>query len=258
MTTVSIDSPAVIHGLGLFETMLVLDGRVVQLEAHRARLERSCRALGFPPPDPRRFQNAIDEAVGACRLAEAALRCVYVAGETNWREPSAWSFSASANRVPALTLARRAEARAIMLEPSLCRSLPEHKLTSYAICRLALKRAEERGANEALFLDRDGAVLEGTATNVFATAGNRLVTTPTPAGILPGIVRDWVLDASARLGIDVELRAPSREELRGGAFLTSSLTMLAPLVSLDDADCDPPGDLFARLAERWQRELHNA
>lgn len=258
MTTVSVDSPAVMHGLGLFETMLVLDGRVMQMEAHRARLEGSCRALGFPPPDSRRFQNAINEAVDTCRLAEAALRCVYVASDTNWGEPSAWILSVTANRVPSLTLARRAGARAITLDRSLCRSLPEHKLTSYAVCRLALERAEERGANEALFLDRDRAVLEGTATNVFATAGNRLVTAPTGAGILPGIVRDWVLDASARLGIDVELRAPSREELRGGAFLTSSLTLLAPLVSLDDADCDPPGDLFARLSERWHRELHNA
>jgi branched-subunit amino acid aminotransferase/4-amino-4-deoxychorismate lyase len=244
MKQIAIDSPAVAHGLGLFETMLVTRGRVVLLEEHLARMTRSAAALGFPTPDGDAFRReAIDAA--ATVGEEAALRCLYVASSAD-----EWTLAAEVHAIPTLTLSRRAHGRVITLAPTLTRALPEHKMTSYAPCVIGLRRAAAMGADEGLFVTREGLILEGTATNVFALANRKLITAP--ASVLPGIMRAWVLEHAATLGLAIEERCPSPDELREGAFLTGSLTLLAPIQHVNGDHCRAPGEVFEMLVERWQ------
>lgn len=246
---VDVQSEAVAHGVGLFETMLVTRGRVPFLEQHLARMTRSADALRFPPPAREIFVREVEQA--AIDGDESAIRCLYVATGTTIGE--AWTLTAHGSPIPARTLARRAHGRAITLDPSLARSLPQHKLTSYAACVVGMRAAHEAGADEGLFVARDGGLLEGTSTNVFAVTTRGLVTAPVAAGVLPGIVREWVIAQAVELGIAVEERTPSRDEVRGGAFLTGSLTTLARVQTLDGDRCADPGEPIAELAERWRR-----
>jgi branched-subunit amino acid aminotransferase/4-amino-4-deoxychorismate lyase len=247
MITLPLDSPAVSSGLGLFETMLVRDGRVLLLEEHCERLERSAHALGFPSP---RREAVLEEIERAALNAEGevALRLVYVAAAAK-----EWLLGASVQAVPEVTLSRRRNGRAVCLPAMFSRALPEHKTTSYAPCVIGLRHAIASGADEGLFVDSSGAILEGTATNVFATSGDALVTAG--SHVLPGIVRDWVLRMARSLGIEVIERAPTVAELRAGGFLTSSLTLLAPLQVLDAEPCNPPGAVFDALLNAWRNAL---
>lgn len=254
MNLLPFDSPAVAHGIGLFETMLVLRGRALQVSEHFERMTASCDALGFPRPDAAAFRREVDLACATAAEREAALRCVWVAGGSV-DDADAWRLSAAVGEVPRVTRARREHGRAITLDDSFVRSLPQHKLTSYAVCVLGLRKAIASDADEALFVARDGLVLEGTSTNVFAVRGETLITAPSSAGILPGIVRAWVLSAAPRLGLSIEERAPSAEEVRGGAFLASSLTTLAEVRMLDGRACATPGRAFVRLHELWRDEF---
>jgi branched-chain amino acid aminotransferase len=248
MTRFTADSPAVAHGVGLFETMLVRRGEVVQVDEHWHRLCASAAALNFPPPSSLAFRRAVLRAAGDVQtLDEAALRCLYVDDTARWR------LVATAFPIPAATLRRRRGARVITLDRDLTRALPHHKLTSYAASILGLRQALAAGADEGLFLDRRGRILEGTNTNIFALDGSTLITAPARAAILPGIVRAWVLDQAAELGLNVIQRAPTVDELRNGGFLTSSLTMLAPIVKLDGVPCRPPASVFARLRRLYLR-----
>lgn len=247
MTRFAADSPAVAHGLGLFETMLVRRGEIVQLDEHFQRLSASAVALGFPPPDERLFRRAVSRAAGNVSMDEAALRCLYVEDTTRWR------LVATAFPIPATTLRRRRGARVITLDRDLARALPHHKLTSYAASIIGLRQALAAGADEGLFVDQRGRVLEGTNTNVFALNGSTLITAPSRAAILPGIVRAWVIDQATELGLEVIQRAPTVEELRNGGFLTSSLTMLAPIARLDGLVCRAPGIAFAQLRRLYLR-----
>ena len=252
-----IESAAVAHGVGLFETMLVRRRRALQVDEHYARMSASCEALRFPLPEPEAFRAEVDRACASAGENEAALRCVWLAGGSV-DHVNAWHLAASVGDIPRVTRARRESARAITLDSSFVRSLPLHKATSYAVCVVALRQAVERDANEALFLTREGLVLEGTATNVFAVKDRTLVTAPLAAGILPGVVRAWVFSAANRLGFSIEERAPSVEELRQGAFLTSSLTTLAELRTLDGRACATAGEAFAGLREMWREDFEIA
>ncbi|HKR65602.1 MAG TPA: aminotransferase class IV [Thermoanaerobaculia bacterium] len=230
-----------IDELGLFETMRVVHGRVVELEEHLERMLASSRALSFPLPDAIAFRKAAERAAKrVATLKEAALRCMWVA-----ERGTVWTLTATSSPISETTLRRRRRGRAITLAHS--RALPEHKLTSYAPSIIGLREAIAKNADEGLFLDRDGRVLEGTATNVFAVDADRLITAPD--NILPGIVRAWLL-ANA----EVVLRAPTIEELRAGSFFTSSLTTLAPIRFIDGRACRAPGRIFTELRRRYLRQ----
>ncbi|MFL6248136.1 MAG: aminotransferase class IV [Thermoanaerobaculia bacterium] len=238
MTPFSADSPAVAHGIGLFETILVVGGQAFDLPEHFRRMASSAAALGFPVPGERAFRSAVARAIRGAS-DECALRCVYAEDTTRWR------LVASTFPIPATTIRRRKGARVITLDRSLVRSLPEHKLTSYAVSMVGLRQAVDAGADEGLFVDRRGRVLEGTTTNVFAVDGDTLITARD--GILPGTVRARVIEHASR----VVYRPPTVDELRNGSFLTSSLTGLAPITTVDGLRCAPPGPVFARLREAF-------
>jgi branched-subunit amino acid aminotransferase/4-amino-4-deoxychorismate lyase len=130
-----------------------------------------------------------------------------------------------------------------------------HKSTSYAVCAIGLHQAVARGADEGAFVTGDGLLLEGTSTNIFALASGRLITAPLAAGILPGVVRGSVLLHARQLGLTCEERPPSNAELMAGSFLTSSLTLLAPVRSLNGVTCAPPGSAFTELGRRYAEAL---
>ena len=219
--------------LGLFETMLVANGRVVQLEEHHARMAASCVALGFPVPSPDAFRACL-------ATTDEAVRCTYVPDR---------ALQSTAFPIPAATRARREHGRALTLDPSWARTLPQHKTTDYDVCVRALRQAVEWGADEALFTTTEGNVLEGTATNVFAVRGTTLITAP--SAVLPGIVRAWVLAQ----GLPIEERPPTVDEIREGAFFTGSLTTIAPLRTIDGLRCAEPGEVVAELMHAYMRRL---
>lgn len=239
-------SPAVLHGIGLFETALVARGRVVQLAEHFRRMTASAIALGFPAPRPELFAEQMTRAAATvATAAEAAVRCLYLQSDAEL-----WVLHATAMPVSPITLQRRARGRAVTLR--LTRSLPAHKLTSYAACILGLRQAAAAGADEGLFTTEDGRILEGTATNVFALRDKTLITAAVADGILPGVVRAWTMGEAVRIGLTIEERPPAAAELREGGFLTGSLTMLAPLRLLDGSVCRPPGPVFEELAQAYR------
>lgn len=252
---ISADAPALAHGIGLFETMLVRGGRIVRPADHFRRLDASASALGFPPPDVAEFREATRIAFEeVATLDEAAMRCLFIATGSDLDDSKAWKFVATAGPLPPVTLARRRHGRVITL-PGLARSLPQYKMTSYAVSSIGLRRAIAAGADEGLFLDARGRVLEGTATNIFAVTNGTLITAPVDAGVLPGIVRAWVLDYASRNGVAVEERTPSLDELHAGAFMTSSLTTIAPIREVDGRACAAPGEVFDALRHAWVEEL---
>jgi len=240
------ECPAVQSGIGLFETMLVASGRVIHLEDHASRMAESCIALQFPPLDEQQFRNAATRAVRVIE-DESALRLTRVGVSTH-----DWPLFATTFPLPAATRSRRENGRAITLHPSMRRALPLHKLTSYAVCALALRDAVNAGADEGLFVSKASAVLEGTATNIFAIRGTKLVTAPLSAGVLPGIVRAWVVASAAVIGLSLEERPPEVSEILEGGFFTGSLTKIAPIRSLDGRPCALPGEAFGELVRRYR------
>jgi D-alanine transaminase len=101
---------------------------------------------------------------------------------------------------------------------------------------LARQAAKEAGAQEAIFVDADGMVTEGAATNIWIVdEQGRLVTRPADHGILRGITRTTLMDVAHALGLEVEERSFSVEEMLGAreVFITAATSICFPLVEID-------------------------
>jgi branched-subunit amino acid aminotransferase/4-amino-4-deoxychorismate lyase len=100
---------------------------------------------------------------------------------------------------------------------------------------LARAEADAEGADEALLLNSDGFVVEGSTSNLFWIRNGTVCTPPLPSGILPGVTRAAVLEICGKSGIEVREESIAAEELRemDGAFLSLSSTGIAEAAFLN-------------------------
>jgi len=109
------------------------------------------------------------------------------------------------------------------------------KTTSYADNVVALRKAHEIGAAEALFANTRGEVCEGTGSNVFYAFDGELVTPPLSAGCLAGVTRELVIEWLAEEGVPVREVALPMDTLRqtSEAFITSTTRDVMPIAHID-------------------------
>jgi branched-chain amino acid aminotransferase len=131
---------------------------------------------------------------------------------------------------------------------------------SYVNAALAKSEAVLGGADEAILLTHDGAVSEGTVSNLFLVRDGQLVTPPVTAGILEGITRRTVLTLARDLGLDVLERTVERSELyvADEVFLCGTAMELAPVIEVDHRPVGDgaPGALTRRLANEFDDAVH--
>jgi para-aminobenzoate synthetase / 4-amino-4-deoxychorismate lyase len=238
MTTHPRPDPA----LGLFETLLVLDGEPVELDAHLGRLAASLDGLyGSEPP----AELAAAIGAGARGMALGRLR-VTVGGDGALTELTTEEVD-PADHFPA------ADAGAVLRSHPHPGGLGAHKLAD----RRAL--GETRGAVVPLLIEPDGEVLEAGRANVFVAVDGALLTPGADGRILPGIARAGAIAAAAAIGIEVTEARLDRQDLVGAdeVFLTGSVRGVEPALTLDGERLPGAGELSRRVGEglrrRWER-----
>jgi 4-amino-4-deoxychorismate lyase len=242
------DDLAAVRGDGVFETLLVRDGRPCLLEAHLARLTQSARMTDLPSPDLPRWRAAVAAGVErwlADGEGEGVLRLVYSRGRESGSPPTAFATIgalparvAEARRkgVAALTLARGLPADGAADMPWL---LAGAKTLSYAVNMAALRHAERNGAGDVIFVSSDGHILEGPrSTVVIATEldGNPTLLTPPPwYPILRGTTQQALFEVARNKGYDCDYRSLRPADLLAaqGVWLVSSITLAARVHTLD-------------------------
>jgi 4-amino-4-deoxychorismate lyase len=243
------DDLAAVRGDGIFETLLVRDGRPCLLEAHLARLTQSARMTDLPAPDLPRWRAAV--AAGVERWcsdggAEGVLRLVYSRGRESGSPPTA--FATIGDLAARVADARRKGVAAMTLDRGLTADgaadmpwlLAGAKTLSYAVNMAALRHAERHGAGDVIFVSPDGYVLEGPrSTVVIATEldGNPALLTPPPwYPILRGTTQQALFEVARNKGYDCDYRALRPTDLFAaqGVWLVSSITLAARVHTLDD------------------------
>lgn len=252
------DDEALLRGRAAFETLRVYDGVPFRLETHLERLAVSSERIGLPRIDPAEVRGLAGAALAEAGAPDAVLRLLWTAGREGGRPLAlalvspvpAWIEEARARGVRAISL-RGARADASWL-------LGGVKSTSYAINMAAEAEARRRGADDAVFVDSEGVVLEGPVTNVWWRRGSTLLTPALELGILAGVTRAVVLEQASGLGYEAREGVFPLSDLAGAdeAFTSSSVRELLPIVELDGRrlGAGVPGPAAAEL----QRALRQA
>ncbi len=134
-------------------------------------------------------------------------------------------------------------------------SLPHAKITgSYITSVLARKEAVQAGVDEALMLDSNGYVAEGSGENLFLIRGNQIFT-PLPLAILPGITRHSVMQIARDLGYTLTETPITRNELylADELFFTGTAVEVTPITSVDRRKIasGKPGPITQKIADTF-------
>jgi D-alanine transaminase len=238
-----------LFGDAVYEVFAVLGGRLVDEARHFARLHRSLHALGMAPAPS-------DAALGVVlrrlvRLNHVRNGMVYL--QISRGAPAIRDHAFPSPDTPATIVAfargldmaaldaRAVAGIAVITYPENRWARCDIKSTALLANVLAKQAAKTQGAQEALYVDRDGMITEGASSNVWIVdQSGCLRTRALSHQILPGVTRASLIAIAAAEGFQVEERAFDVEALRTAreAFITSAMSLVTPMCSVDG---DPVG-----------------
>ncbi|UMP03149.1 aminodeoxychorismate lyase [Amycolatopsis sp. EV170708-02-1] len=260
-----VDDLGLLRGDGVFETILVVDGRPRELRPHLERLARSAAMLDLPEPDlavwERAAQTVIDNWSGP---TEIALKLVYTRGIDGDPEAKPFGFALGVEIDEKVQRARVEGVAAITLERGIEPELAERapwlllgaKSISYGVNMAALREAGRRGASDVIFTAVDGSVFEGPTSTVVLAKDRTLYTPPATIGILPGTTQAALFRGAERAGWSVKVEPLNVSDLTGGEglFLASSVRKLTRVHTLDGVALTDSSAIHAELAAAYESE----
>ncbi|RST17307.1 aminodeoxychorismate lyase [Streptomyces sp. WAC05374] len=237
------------HGLtvgdGVFETLKTQAGRPFAMDLHLDRLTRSARGLGLPDPDLDEVRRACAAVLEANPVPRGRLRITYTGGISPLGSDRG---DAGPTLVVAVgEAAPHVDSTAVITVPwtrNERSALAGLKTTSYAENVVALAKAHEQGASEALFANTAGRLCEGTGSNVFVVLDGKLHTPPLSSGCLAGITRALTVEWTGAQETDLPMDVLDRAE---EVFLTSSLRDVQAVHRIDGRELPgAPGPVTAK------------
>ena len=229
------DDEALLRGQAAFETLRVYSGRPFRLDAHLDRLFASADSIRLPGLERELFVRLAELVLPHAGGEDAVLRFLWTAGPEGGRATGLALLSAIPGWIEDVRSRGSRIVSLLGVRAGVPWLLPGVKSTSYAVNMAAEAEAKRRGADDAIFVDGEGVVLEGTVTNVWWREGTTLHTPALELGILAGVTRAAVLDLAEGCGYVVAEGAyPIADAVRAEeAFTSSSVRELMPIADLD-------------------------
>jgi branched-chain amino acid aminotransferase len=236
------------YGFGVFEGVrayAAADGpQIFRLHDHTDRLFRSAHILGFPIPYTKdEINDAQVRVIRENGLKEAYIRPICFFGSEGMGlraeglEPhcsiAAWEWPAYMTpeaRVDGIRVRTSSYTRH-HVNITMCKAKANG---NYINSMLALKEALDSGCDEALLLDNEGYVAEGSGENVFLVEGGNLVT-PELTSCLEGITRATVISLAEELGLKIIEQRITRDHvyIADEAFFTGTAAEVLPIREVD-------------------------
>jgi 4-amino-4-deoxychorismate lyase len=233
---IAADDRGLQYGDGLFETALLIDGRVRFLDDHLQRLFRGCERLGIQAPER---QTLIDEIAQVSAVANRGVLKIIVsrgAGGRGYRPPVA----AAATRIVALHPLKETTQHGLKLrwcETRLGRNARLAGIKHLNRLEQVLAQSEWREGefDEGLMMDTEGELVCATAGNVFAVRDGALITPDLRFCGVQGVMRAQVIKAASKLGLAVseEPLWPHDLEVAHEIFITNAVRGIRSVTWLD-------------------------
>jgi branched-subunit amino acid aminotransferase/4-amino-4-deoxychorismate lyase len=247
------------HGLGLFETILAIDGSPALLDRHIARMLTSCERLGWGNPLPNNLRSAIISQLAAANLdhGRARVRLAISAGSGPLACPSI-----GPDHLVWITVSRTDDPPTSI---TLCKSpfdQPSHsflagmKSASYADNLLALNDARQRNFDDALYLDDKIRIRETTTSNIFGVMDNTLHYPPDDTGCLPGITRALIIELAEKNDIKAAATSLTENDLMAcdEVFITSAIRGVVSVSRYESTEYTQ-STITDTLRELWQQAV---
>ena len=247
------------HGFGVFETMLVVDSRLISANLHFVRMRDGCERLGISPPDDAELYEGIQTLLQTLDLEEGRVRVRVV--RTGGR--------GSLNELVGVDEVTMMGAEALPPVPDSVKvvvspwtrnegsPLAGIKCLSYAENLVALDDARLKGAEETILGNSRGEICEAATSNAFLVENSKLYTPHFDSGCLLGTARERVLRLARAEGIEVIEAALQmfRLDLAEEIFLTSATRGVVPVSEISGRALPTPGPVTGALKVAFEDSL---
>ena len=263
---ISVFDHGFLYGDGVFEGIRAYDGYVFKLEEHLDRLYRSARAINLDIPlSESEMEEKILATLRENGFEEAYIRPIVTRGRgslgidiASCREPSVVIITKEWETLYGPELYEEG----LNLLTTTIRNQPKEGLPptvkhlNYLTNVLALMQANHWGADEALMLDTNGNVSEGSADNVFVYRKGKVYTPPV-INNLPGITRSVVIEILEELGYQVKEENLGLAEVLTAdeVFLSGTAAEVAPVSEIDGRKIGDgePGEVALQIKEEFSK-----
>lgn len=261
----SVFDHGLLYGDGIFEGIRVYDGNVFKLKEHLRRLYDSAKSILLDVPySQNELSNLVCETVRRNSLKSAYIRLVATRGAGDLglnphncvkanvfiiaEQLSMFDPSLYDKGIKAVTAGSRRN-RADSLNPKI-------KSLNYLNNILIKIEAMNAGANEAIVLNHEGYVVEGSAENIFIVRDEVLYTPPAYLGALEGITRASVMEIAKELGYTVKEQPFTQHDVyvADEVFMTGTAAELVPVVAADERVIGDgqPGPITKKIHQSFQ------
>jgi branched-chain amino acid aminotransferase len=248
---IGVDDHGITVGDGVFETLKVIDGEPFALTRHLERLVGSAAGLGLQTPDLDAVRRGVADVLAGQELPLGRLRITYTAGPGPFG--SGRGSGPETQIVVVDAMAPVPETTAVVRVPWVRNergATAGLKTTSYAENVVALARAQERGASEAIFANTVGNLCEGTGSNIGYVIDGEARTPSLASGCLAGVTRALLLEWCEVVEIDEPISVLDQAE---EVFLVSTTRDVQPVHRIDDRELGAPGPVSRALRETWAK-----
>jgi branched-chain amino acid aminotransferase len=225
----------IVRGYGVFDYLRTYNRVPFRLREHVQRLQKSAELIGLSLPwSAEEIEEITQETLRRNNLPEASIRLVVTGGSsadfiTPPEQPSLVVIVTPVAQYPVEYYEKGVKVVTVPIE----RFIPNAKTLNYISAIMALQQAKRAHAIDALYVNQQSHVLEGTTTNFFVFRESQLITPK--ENILNGITRNVVLEL-AKNQFEIVEQPISYSDLNScdEAFITSSTKEIMPVVQIDD------------------------
>ncbi|GEN52827.1 branched-chain-amino-acid transaminase [Halobacillus faecis] len=241
---VSVYDHGFLYGDGVFEGIRVYEGNIFKLDEHLNRLYDSAKSIMLEIPHSKEeLEEIIAETVRRNQLETAYIRVVVSRGAGNLGlDPASCANPRLVVIAEALALfPKELYERGVRLASVSSRRNrpdvlpPQVKSLNYLNNILVKMEANQAGVDEALMLNDQGYVTEGSADNIFIVKNGTIMTPPTYLGALEGITRNAIIDIAEEKGYKVKEQPFTRHDVyvADEVFLTGTAAEVIAVVEVD-------------------------
>ena len=256
---VSIFDRGFLFGDGIYEVTPVIDGRLVDREAHMSRLKRSLGEVRIDPPvtldEIDRLQAELVDKNGITE-GRVYLQVSRGVAERDFPFPKdpRPSLVMFARQVPFVDTEASRRGIRVKTVPDLRWKRRDIKTVMLLASAMAKQDAIEAGFDDAWMVE-DGLVTEGSSNNAYIVKDGVITTRHLSNDILPGCTRRALLALAAETDVEVEEKpfTPEQAKAADEAFITSATNLVMPVVGIDEATVGDgrPGPLTKRLRDLY-------
>jgi D-alanine transaminase len=228
-----------LFGDALYEVAAGFDGRLWALERHMRRLERGVREVEMEGVDLGRIRSLIEEAYRRSQLRDAMVYVQITRGvaprKHDWPKGLVPGIFAFVRPLPVLDARLVREGVSLITTPEIRWGRCDIKSTNLLANCLAKHKAGRAGAFDAVFVREDGIVTECSSNSLFLVKKGRVITREEGPHILSGITQGLVVETAERVGVAVDCRSFTLEELftADESFLTGTSLDVLPVTRVD-------------------------